>query len=135
MRENESDKGRQPLPRHIQVELGRYRTLGESLTALVVSQLDDNIAKAVSDELDARDTDDVADAERERARSAEIADAVNAAVTEAMRGRVTDWLSPTDIVAALNEKAYSEIATALIDNEYITADVYHDVTVDLRANK
>jgi hypothetical protein len=116
------------------VELARYRALGQLLADIVAPQLDANVAKAVAEELDARDTDDVADADRERTRNAEINEAVEAAVTEAM-GRLTDWLSPDDIIAVLNEKAYAKIAETLIDNAYITADVYHDVTVDLRANK
>ena len=112
-------------------ELARYRALGESLAALVAPQLDADVARAVAAELDARDTDPVADADRERARSAEIADAVQAAVTEAM-GRLTDYLSPDDITAVLNERAYKKIAKTLVDHEHITVEIdtiYPEVTL------
>ena len=103
-------------------DLAKYRALGEMLAALVAPQLDADVARAVAAELDARDTDPVADADRERARSAEIADAVQAAVTEAM-GRLTDWLSPDDITAVLNAEAYAKIAKTLVDDSHLTVDV------------
>ena len=112
-------------------ELAKYRALGEMLAALVAPQLDADVARAVAAELDARDTDPDADADRERARSAEIADAVQAAVTEAM-GRLTDYLSPEDITAVLNERAYVKIAKTLVDHEHITVEIdtiYPEVTL------
>ena len=103
-------------------DLAKYRALGEMLAALVAPQLDADVARAVAAELDARDTDDRANDERDRDRSAEINDAVQAAVTEAM-GRLTDWLSPEDITAVLDERAYAKIAKVLVDDAHLTVDV------------
>ena len=103
-------------------ELAQYRALGVMLAALVAPQLDADVARAVAAELDARDTDDRANDERDRDRSAEINDAVQAAVTEAM-GRLTDWLSPEDITAVLDERAYAKIAKVLVDDAHLTVDV------------
>jgi len=103
-------------------DLAKYRALGEMLAALVAPQLDADVARAVAAELDARDTDDRANDDRDRDRSAEIADAAEAAVTEAM-GRLTDWLSPEDITAVLDERAYAQIAKTLVDDAHLTVDV------------
>jgi hypothetical protein len=103
-------------------DLAKYRALGEMLAALVAPQLDADVARAVAAELDARDTDDRANDDRDRDRSAEIADAAEAAVTEAM-GRLTDWLSPEDITAVLDERAYAKIAKVLVDDAHLTVDV------------
>ena len=103
-------------------DLAKYRALGEMLAALVAPQLDADVARAVAAELDARDTDDRANDDRDRDRSAEINDAVQAAVTEAM-GRLTDWLSPEDITAVLDERAYAKIAKVLVDDAHLTVDV------------
>jgi hypothetical protein len=112
-------------------ELAQYRALGVMLAALVAPQLDAelvapqldaDVARAVAAELDARDTDDRAHDDRDRDRSAEINDAVQAAVTEAM-GRLTDWLSPEDITAVLDERAYAKIAKVLVDDAHLTVDV------------
>ena len=112
-------------------ELAQYRALGVMLAALVAPQLDAelvapqldaDVARAVAAELDARDTDDRANDDRDRDRSAEINDAVQAAVTEAM-GRLTDWLSPEDITAVLDERAYAQIAKTLVDDAHLTVDV------------
>jgi len=103
-------------------DLAKYRALGEMLAALVAPQLDADVARAVAAELDARDTDDRVNDDRDRDRSAEIADAAEAAVTEAM-GRLTDWLSPEDITAVLDERAYAKIAKVLVDDAHLTVDV------------
>ncbi len=98
-------------------DLAKYRALGEMLAALVAPQLDADIARAVAAELDARDTDDRANDDRDRDRSAEINEAVDAAVTEAM-GRLTE-----DITAVLDERAYAQIAKTLVDDAHLTVDV------------
>ena len=108
------------------MELARYRALGESLAALIAPQLDADVARAVAAELDARDTDDRANDDRDRERSAEIADAVEAAVTDAqwrLTDQCTSWLSPDDITAVLNAEAYAKIAKTLVDGSHLTVDV------------
>tara|TARA_R110000824_G_C14735681_1_gene626861 strand:- start:45 stop:494 length:450 start_codon:yes stop_codon:yes gene_type:complete len=107
-------------------DLAKYRALGEMLAALVAPQLDADVARAVAAELDARDTDDRANDDRDRERSAEIADAVEAAVTDAqwrLTDQCTSWLSPDDITAVLNAEAYAKIAKTLVDGSHLTVDV------------
>ena len=105
-------------------ELARYRALGELLAALVAPQLDADVSRAVSVELDARDTDDRANDDRERARSAEITESVEAAVTEAVEAAVTE---------AVTERAsLRKIAHALVDNGHLAVEsdtVYGEVEV------
>tara|TARA_R110002020_G_scaffold205844_3_gene410558 strand:+ start:2334 stop:2714 length:381 start_codon:yes stop_codon:yes gene_type:complete len=100
-------------------DLAKYRALGEMLAALVAPQLDADIARAVAAELDARDTDDRANDDRDRDRSAEINEAVEAAVTESMGS----LLSADAITAVLDERAYAQIAKTLVDDAHLTVDV------------
>jgi hypothetical protein len=118
-------------------ELAKYRALVELLAGLVAPQLDADVARAVSAELayvqDARANDDRANDDRERDQNAEINEAVEAAVTEAM-GRLTDWLSPEDVLAVLNREAYGKIANTLVDNGHLAVEsdtVYSEVDIEI----